>query len=217
MPTSLEEWQKRLDTHFAHLARLRSASDLPIFALEHDLTSEQFQEISAQLRERLSLGLRIESHWLLWVVYATELGYDYDGDEYWHSFEERTPRWKDRGNRNQLRDWFGRFRTTYHGVKPSGPWAEWFTIIAWPITHAILPKYLQWQFARTLYNLRYHLAQLSDPSPAKVGQLLAAHTWDASSRFQEFLQQSELAGRIALALVGNGTVSQFTQNHLPQS
>lgn len=207
MSLSLEEWQKRLDGHFTHLARSRSPSQLPIFALEHDLTADEFREISTLLKERLSLGLRLETHWLLWVVYATELGYDYDGDEYWHSFEERTPRWKDRGSRNQLRDWFARFRSSYHGVKPTGPWAEWFRIIAWPITHAILPKYLQLQFASALYKLRYHLAQLRDPNTATVGQLLAAHAWDASSRFQEFLQQEELAGRIVRALVGNTNVT----------
>jgi uncharacterized protein YdcH (DUF465 family) len=207
MPVPLEEWQKRLDAHFTQLARSRSSSDIPIFALEHNFTAEEFREISTLLKERLSLGLRLETHWLLWVVYATELGYDYDGDEYWHSFEERTPRWKDRGSRNQLRDWFSRFRLSYHGVKPTGPWAEWFRIIAWPITHAILPRYLQWQFAKALYNLRYRLAQLRDPNPATVGQLLAAHAWDASSRFREFLQQEELAGRIVLALVGNTNVA----------
>src|SRR6516225_3526472 len=102
MPMPLEEWQKRLDKHFTQLAHSRSATGLPIFALEHDLSAEEFREIKVLLLERLSLGLRLETHWLLWVVYATELGYDYDGDEYWHSFEERTPRWKDRGSRNQL-------------------------------------------------------------------------------------------------------------------
>jgi hypothetical protein len=207
MAMPLEEWQKRLDKHFTQLARSRASSDLPIFALEHDLTTEEFREISVQLRERISLGLRLETHWLLWVVYATELGYDYDGDEYWHSFEERTPRWKDRGSRSQLRDWFTRFRAAYHGVVPTGPWAEWFRIIAWPITHAILPKYLQGHFAKALYNLRYRLAQLSDPTPTTVGQLLSTHAFDASSRFQEFLQQEELAGRIVLALVGKTSVS----------
>ena len=200
---SLEEWQKRLDMHFTQLARSRSASGAPIFALEHDLTTEEFGEVSKLLKERLSLGLRLETHWLLWVVYATELGYGYDGNEYWYSFEDCTPRWKDRGSRSQLRDWFGRFCSSYHGVKPTGQWAEWFTIIAWPITHAILPKYLQFQFAGALYNLRYRLAQLRDPKPATVGQVLSAHALNASSRFREFLQQEELVGRIALALVGN--------------
>jgi hypothetical protein len=36
--------------------------------------------------------------------------------------------------------------------------------------------------------------------------LLANNAWDASSRFQEFLEQEELAGRIVLALLGQGAV-----------
>lgn len=207
METPLNSWQGRLERHFSRLAAARNAASLPLFALEHGLSEDELQEIASLLHERLALGLWLDQHWLLWVIYATEIGYDYDGDEYWHSFEERTPRWRDRGSRNRLRDWFNKFRATYHGVKPTGSWAEWFRIIAWPITHAILPKYLQLQFARALYNLRYRLAQLRDPNPVTVGQLLAAHAWDASSRFQEFLQQEELAGRIALALVGNTNVA----------
>jgi hypothetical protein len=201
MNMSLEQWQKRLEGHFTQLASTRSNSTFPLFALEHGLSDDEFREIGSKLRERLSLGLRLESHWLLWVVYATELGYDYDGEEYWDSFEARTPRWRDRGSRDQLRTWFSRFRTNYHGVKPAGPWAEHFPIIAWPITHAILSKYLQWQFAKTLYDLRYRLASLQALSSDAVGQLLASNVWDASSRFREFLQQQELAGRIVLALL----------------
>lgn len=91
-------------------------------------------------------------------------------------------------------------------MKPSGPWADWFSIIAWPITHAILPKYLQWQFARTLYDLRYRLASLNALSPNAIGQLLASNAWEASSRFREFLQQEELAGRIVLALLSDKEV-----------
>ena len=91
-------------------------------------------------------------------------------------------------------------------MKPSGPWADWFSIIAWPITHAILPKYLQWQFAKTLYDLRYRLASLEALSPNAVGQLLASNAWEASSRFREFLQQEELAGRIVLALLSDREV-----------
>jgi hypothetical protein len=206
MTMSLEEWQKRLERHFAQLATARSKSGFPLFALEHNLTESEFEEIGTQLRSRLALGLRLEPYWLLWVVYATELGYDYDGGEYWHSFEERTPRWRDKASRNQLREWFSRFQLAYQGVKPSGTWADWFAIIAWPVTHAILPKYLQWQFAKTLYDLRYRLARLEALSPADAGQLLAANAWEASSRFREFLQQEELAGRIVLALLSDRNV-----------
>ncbi|MDO8589230.1 MAG: hypothetical protein Q7T82_19560 [Armatimonadota bacterium] len=203
---SLEEWQERLERHFTQLAAARSKSGFPLFALEHGLTEDEFEEIGKLLRSRLADGLRLGPHWLVWVVYATELGYDYDGDEYWDSFEERTPQWRERGSRKVLRDWFSKFQATYHGVKPSGRWAGWFSIIAWPITHAILPKYLQRQFAKSLFDLRYHLSPLETLSPGAVGQLLAANAGEASSRFREFLQQAELAGRIVLALLSDRKV-----------
>jgi hypothetical protein len=38
------------------------------------------------------------------------------------------------------------------------------------------------------------------------GELLGANAWDASSRFREFLQQQELAGRIVLALLSDRTL-----------
>ncbi len=208
MTTSLDQWQERLQSHFAQLASLRSSSDVPLFALEHGLTEDEFNEITNLLHAQLEDGWKLGRHWLLWVVYATEMGYDYDGGEFWPSFEQRTPRWREpitSTRRNQLRTWFSRFQSTYHGVKPSGEWAEHFSIIAWPITHAILPQYLQWQFARTLYNLRYQFAHLESLSLNAVGELLAANAWDASSRFREFLQQQELAGRIVLALLSDRT------------
>jgi hypothetical protein len=206
---SLDQWQERLQSHFAQLASLRSYSDYPLFALEHGLTEDEFDEITGLLHAQLENAWKLGRHWLVWVVYATEIGYDYDGGEFWPSFEQRTPRWREpitATRRNQLRTWFARFQTTCHGVKPSGEWAEHFSIIAWPITHAILPQYLQWQFARALYDLRYQLAHLETLSPSAAGALLAANAWDASSRFREFLQQQELAGRIVLALVSDRTL-----------
>jgi hypothetical protein len=118
------------------------------------------------------------SKWKLGPLYGS-----CDGGEYWHSFEERTPVGVTRP-------------AAYQGVKPPGTWAGQFPIIAWPITHAILSKYLQWQFPKALYDLRYRLVGLEEQSPETVGRLLAANVWEASSRFREFLQQEALTGRI---------------------
>ena len=202
MPMSLERWQDRLEKHFASLATARVVSGLPLFALEHGLSDDELEEIKGPLHSRLAAGMSLSPHWLVWVVYATERGYDYDGEEYWRSFEERTPHW-DNSNRSQLRAWFSKFKKIYQGVEPSGPWADFFKIIAWPITHAILPKYLQRQFAKALYDIRYRLVGMRMLGNMEVGRLLAANTWNASSRFREFLQQEELAGRIALALISD--------------
>lgn len=200
MPTPLDQWQERLEGHFELLARKRSSSGLPIFALEHGLEQSELDEIASQLRSRLRSGHQLAPHWLLWVIYATERGYTYTGDEYWRSFEENTPAWEF-SDRDRIKPWFRKFQKAYSGVEPSGPWAEHRRIIAWPITHAVLPRYLQREFARVLYDLRFRLATLSGLEPVRIGRLLAVNAF-ASTRFQEFLQQEELTGRIVLALLG---------------
>lgn len=206
MPGPLDKWQERLDRHFTDLAASRAASGFPIFALEHGLGEAELEEINKLLHSHLATRQRLLPFWLLWVVYATEQGYGYDGHEYWVSFEENTPHWHERGRAHYLQTYFTKFQKAYNGVIPSGPWAGWFRNISWPITHAILPRYLQLQFARALYDARHQFARIQNPTPAIAGKLLASNAWDASSRFQEFLQQEELAGRIVLALLEQGAV-----------
>jgi hypothetical protein len=206
MPTPLEEWQGRLERHFTQLASARSMSGFPLFALEHGLSKDETREIGKLLHVSLAEDPWLASQWLVWVVYATELGYDYYGDEYWPSFEEHTPLWRVKGSRSNLRTWFCKFQITYKGVTPSGQWADWFTIISWPITHSILPRYLQGQLAKALFDLRYRLVGLKDLSPRAVGQFLSTNAWEGSSRFREFLQQEELVGRIVLALLSEKEV-----------
>ena len=199
---SLEEYQERVKRRFESIARFREGLGFPVFALEHGLANDEIEEMSSLLRENLERRPSLSSHWLLWVVYATEAGYSYNGDEYWPSFQSQTPEWE--FNRYEFVRLFTRFRDKYDGVRPSGAWAEHFRIIAWPITHAILPRYLQNQFARALFDLRFSLAGMDMDvvvvDPSAIGRMLAANAPNASSRFREFLQQEELTGRIVLAL-----------------
>lgn len=200
MADSLDYWQERLERHFEALKISRSQSGLPLFALEHGLNSADTEEISIKLRARLKSGAQLGPHWLLWTVYAAEQGYTYEGGEYWQSFEEATPGW-DNTDRYRISAWFSRFQKNYNGFKPYGHWASHFRIIAWPITHAVLPRYLQRQFAQTLYALRFELARLKTIEPKAIGCLLATNVYDASTRFEQFLQQEELVGRLVLALL----------------
>ena len=200
MQATLESWKERLDRHFQELARHREGSGLPLFAFEHCFSVEEIEQVGQLLRGHLSTQRRPRTYWLLWVIYAAEIGYNYTGDEYWQSFEKKTPGW-DSHHRYELRQWFMKFQETYHGFKPSGLWAEHFKIIAWPVTHAILPKYLQYQFAKMLYQERYRLAGLTTLDSVSVGRLLAGHTYSATTRFEKFLQQKELTGRIVLGLL----------------
>ena len=91
MPTTLTEWQKHLEQHFAALAAARADSAYPLFALEHGLESGELRSIKELLRAHIAANHWLASPWLVWVVYATEFGYEYFGDEYWQSFDEYTP------------------------------------------------------------------------------------------------------------------------------
>ena len=199
-------WNERLDKHFAELRASREGSGLPVFALEHGLSRKEFSELSSYLIGQLKNQARLAPDWLAWVVYGAELGYDFDGQEYWSSFEHRTPGWRYGADRAWLRNWYRKFHKEYQGFCPRGAWAEWFSIISWPITHAILPKDLQTQFARALFHLRFKIAARLGDEPVEIGRLIAFHS-EGSSRFRNFLQQEELVGRIALALLGGPQVS----------
>ena len=196
----LVQLQQRVKEHFDALTRKRDTSSFPIFALEHDLNEAELQKMRSMLRHALREG-PLSRHWLLWVIYATELGYGYEGDEYWSSFESETPRWEYH-HRTRIKAFFRKFQNTFNGVTPSGPWAEQFSIIAWPITHAILPLYLQRQFAKLLYDLRFRLASRTALDAGSIGRLLAVQASQATKRLKVFLEQEELTGQIVLALLG---------------
>lgn len=197
---TLGVWQKRLEAHFAALAETRRAKGLPVFAIEHGLDADERSIVGKLLNRSLGVEQAGQS-WLVWVVYAAEQGYEYDGDEYWTTFERRTPEWRHLIDRRQLRRWFVRFHEKYAGLKPTGPWASWFSIIAWPIAHALLPRDLQSHLARALYQWRYPLAKMLGDDSAKIGRFLREMSHDAPSRFRNFLEQEEIAGRIVLALL----------------
>jgi hypothetical protein len=156
----LAEIQARLDKHFLSLSRQRAALGYPVYALEHGLTPAEIDLLRSKLARELSRERILSAaHWLSWIVVATEIGYIYDGDEYWDSFAQAIPDWQRYGSRSTIRTWFVEFAQRYRGFRPTGRWAQHFSIIAWPIAHAILPRDLQTQFARHLYGLRYELAR----------------------------------------------------------
>lgn len=197
----LDQLQRELESRFEWLSE-ECAEVRRVFALEHGLSLDM-DELAGELSEQLRHGNPKRAHWLVWVVFATEIGYNFAGAEYWQTFNERLPAWKrsadSNRNRGQIRVWFRMFANKYNGVRPSGAWAKQFSIIAWPITHAILPKDLQFHFAKSLHHNRFKLA--AEDHPTTVGSLLHGQTLPTSSRFREFSEQEELTGRIALALL----------------
>jgi hypothetical protein len=197
----LSQTQNKLEGHFQQLSRDRVPLGYPVYAFEHGLESDEINSIRQALCADLVRTGRVEpGYWLLWAVVAAEIGYTYDGDEYWHSFKSQVPEWFTHSNREAVREWFVDFTRRFNGFQPAGRWANHFSIIAWPITHSILPRYLQSPFAQHLYDLRHDLAANENASIDQIGQLLGNQYHGASARFENFLQQTALTARLVLAL-----------------
>lgn len=206
MPSELQDWNARLSRHFTelHSRRREILGGRPVFALEHGLNPSELEMLTNAVRAYIVTARPSRAHGLAWIVYAAEIGYGYSGDEYWQTFEQSTPGWTTNGDRCWIRDCYRSFQREFGGAVPTGTWAEHFSIICWPITHAILPRDLQRQLARILYELRYSFSAELFESPSTLGEFIAARSWNASSRFQNLAQETQLIGQIAAALLLQG-------------
>lgn len=207
MSPSLSDWHARLDEHFLSLRAERDdlALGSPLFALEHGLDLEaELPDLQDAVRASVSDGRLPRDSWLPFVVYAAEVGYRYEGEEYWPVFQAETPNWKRLGQsraRLYIRERYEQFAETYGGAIPSGPWAEWFKNIAWPITHAVLPHDLQRHLARLLYDYRRALTNRLLEDHDALGERLALRSFDTSARFRKFAENTPLLGLVAASLL----------------
>ena len=75
----LRDIHESLSAHFTGLAEQIREANSPVFALEHGLTPDGVKELRQAIQEHLRTSVPDESDWLVWVVYATEIGYDFEG------------------------------------------------------------------------------------------------------------------------------------------
>ncbi|RST52632.1 hypothetical protein [Variovorax sp. MHTC-1] len=205
MSETLALFEERLRAHFSELSQSKASGGHRLFALEHCLAPDEVKVLSAQLGKSLGRRRMLADFKVSWVVHAAEQGYDFDGQEYWHSFAQRTANWEYYGNRKRLRDWFRAFCAEFSGVQPQGEWAKHYKYIAWPIANALLPRDLQEQLAQSIFNIRFQLRTVAHLPPEATGKLIAQHSYVSSSRFRFLLQQHDLVGRLVHTLLqGDG-------------
>ncbi len=198
----LADFQQRLSDQYARLRDLRASENYPVYAIEHGLSAEEVAVALSLLSQNFRANTRSDgTYWLVWCAAAAEVGYRYDGTEYWDSFCKAIPEWLDRNrDRDNIREFYRRFATTYRGLTPAGLWAKQFPIIAWPITQAILPQYLQRHFTGHLFELRHLLVKGGELTLDEIGDLLCDKYAGRSSLFEGFLQQKPLTSRFVMAL-----------------
>ena len=194
--------QARLHEHFLALAEARAESQLPVFALEHGLSEGEFTLLQGAVRWLVERGSTFRQTPLPLVVYAADVGYRYDGGEFWPIFADETPGWIDKPDtRARIKRYFLAFADDYSGAKPTGAWARKFSIICWPVIHAVLPKVFQRQFAEILYDNRYRLTSSVIEDSERLGRLIEAASWGSSDRFRNLAQNHALIGQVATALL----------------
>jgi hypothetical protein len=203
---TLNDWQSRFELHFSGLRDERGSNSArpTVYALEHGLTADEVSDFVRDVRQSIRSTQRpAQGHRLVWTIYATEVGYGYSGEEYWATFSSQTSNWEDSNpNREYIRTAFKEFQTRYSGAEPRGRWANHFSIICWPITHAILPQDLQRELAYSLYRIRYDFDSALLADPMQLGRAIA-HDAElvAGSRFTQFAEDPLLVGQIAASLL----------------
>lgn len=198
----LREWHDSLDSHFAGLCKQRAKDNCPVFVFEHGLNSGEREGLKLAVHEHLETSTPDARYWLPWIVYATEIGYEFDGHNFWSPFQEKTSNWTNY-DRPFIRDSFKKFVKSFGGFEPSDIWANKFNIICYPITHAILPRDLQSHLARILRDLRFQFKPSLLQSTEQLGAKILSRSDGTSKRFQLFSQNIELTGSIARGLLSH--------------
>ena len=103
--------------------------------------------------------------------------------------------------RARVKRYFMAFADKYVGAVPAGAWARKFSIICWPVVHAVLPKVFQRQLAEILYDNRYRLTSSVIEDSERLGRLIEVASWGSSDRFRNLAQNHALIGQVAGALL----------------
>ena len=205
--------ERRLSERFADL---RDSRDGPVFFIEHGLQVRELEQLRTAVRETARQHAP-ESRWwcacpLPLIVSAVEVGYRYrgTGTDFWPMLESELGIDISVDSRRNIRDLFETCSSKFRGTRPSAtPWAAVFHLIAWPISHALVPREFHRQLATILSNIRADVSMLDDPSLHRAVRIAAGQL---SARFATFLEDENLTVSVVRALLGdgNGEVSQDT-------
>jgi len=198
---SIKNSNDKLHKHFNSLAK---NSD-EVFALEHNLEEEELENIKLHIN---NVVFPIKVYWLLWVIKTTESGYEFSKDNrFWWRLKDHFTAGlvTETTARNRIRECFERFHEEYKGVIPTGRWADAFRIISWPVTHAIIPSYLQEQLANEILRIStsQDLNQTHFSSAKELGQFYRDNYTESGHQFDTIMNHPEIIGALILRITGS--------------
>ena len=200
----MRELHRELDQRYRALAEARRG---PVFFVEHGLSDGEIDGLFSDVRQQLGTH-PLESGWwslncLPLLVASTEIGYRYrgTGTDFWPVLETEFGANVSATDRQRIRDLFHRASKIYRGAQPpTTPWARAFRLIAWPITHALVPLEFHRPLALALANLRVKVDDLSDVDLHRAVRVAASST---SARFSTLLEDSALIVAVTRMLLGD--------------
>ena len=189
--------------------RLRESRCGPIFFIEHGLSEGEVADVAAEVSDHL-IAHPIESAWwnfncLPLLVAATEVGYRYrgTGTDFWPVLETEFGVKFSTTDRRRIRDLFASASKAYRGAQPPAtPWAKAFHLIAWPITHALVPLEFHRPLTRALANLRVNVGELSDDDLHRAIRIAAS---GSSARFSTLIGDAAVAVAVTRGLLGENS------------
>ena len=196
-------------------AKLRDSRTGPVFFIEHGLSEGHSQTLLEAVAGWAKYQPLHSSLWRLnplpLVVTATEVGYRYKGTgtDFWPKLESTLDIEIDSESRHYIRDLFDYCSELYRGIRPARTrWTSAFSLIAWPVTHALVPLEFHRQLASALANLRLSIQSLEDET---LHQSIRSATGRPTARFQTFLEDKRLTVPVVRTLLG-GETSEISQD-----
>ncbi|MGL4942091.1 MAG: hypothetical protein ACRC46_02730 [Thermoguttaceae bacterium] len=209
---TLKEFHTSLKERFETLATQRPNGG-SVFALEHGLSTDEIKAVKIIIRQELEVVLKSPvSYYLPLLVVATEVGYQYRGNDevFWRILEEELgySHSFDNDTRQLIRRWFQSAHQQFKIAKPlETAWSQHRSIITWPITNAILPLDIRLQFMESLAKMpQKHYGSNADEI---VEYLRNTHSENNTTRYRGWLKTMPSVGQLAQAIITNTDESPF--------
>ena len=204
---SIRNAQDRLTARFATLRDKRTG---PVFFIEHGLSETETKQLRGTVANAVGHHPIQVGWWrafpLPLIVVATEVGYEYrgTGSDFWPRLEAHLRITLSPEDRRRIRDLFATASKEFRGAAPpTTRWSEAFHLIAWPITHALVPKEFHRPLSRALATLNADIQELCDD---RLQEAVRNSVRDASVRFDSFLEDHSQAIPVIRALLGRADV-----------